>query len=83
MRAGVIHIEQHGFIKFQFVVFEKNKAYHQAGVLYASTYATFYMDTCELNSNWANESSTINLLKTSSSSNITLDNTIFFDNEAE
>ena len=80
--GGVLSLQQYSAGFFDGVTFNSNEGYASAGVMYISTESYFTATNCDFKYNTANETSTIQVLGSSSTNNITLNYCTFQNNSA-
>jgi hypothetical protein len=81
-RGGVMHLESNTTLNAFKCTFAYNGAYLQGGVIFIATDSYFYIDSTEMSQNWANDSSVLFALGTSTKKNLTLTQSTIISNTA-
>lgn len=80
--GGVISLQSHAVGTFKTCDFENNIGFYSGGVIYVTTESYFTAISCEFIKNYANETSTIDVLGGSNTKNITIESCNFESNSA-
>lgn len=81
-RGGCITLDTKSYMLANQVKFDSNIGYLSGGVMYVSTESYFAAVDCSFTNNYANETSTIEVLGSSSTNNITISSCNFEKNSA-